>query len=322
MVKTGKGEEIPLNSIIRNPDNPRLIFSLKRMKELENSILEDGILVPITVYLDNERRKFVIIDGERRWRACKGLNKDSIPCYIIPKLTKEEYILRMFKIHNVKEEWLLFPTSKKLKEIIDLAELRGVKVNNKYLSTITSLSTGTIARCKFLINLDKEFKEILENEQKKLETGELDSTDITEDFFIEAIKTTNALEKRGLSERFYPKVSHKSIIKKFIEKYKDGIIKSVTDFRYLTKIIKSEDLKPEEIEKILMEFLNKEKIGIIDQYEKYQKIYEDSKFLDKEIEKILIALDYSNNLTVSKQLLNKIKSLKIVLDSLIKNSGG
>ena len=67
----------------RNPDNPRLFFRAEEMDTLLASIRRYGIQVPITVYEDGD--KFVLIDGERRWRCARKLNLRRIPALIQEK---------------------------------------------------------------------------------------------------------------------------------------------------------------------------------------------------------------------------------------------
>src|ERR1700678_1576287 len=70
-------KEIAPAKIERNPDNPRLFFRDEEMDTLIASIRRFGIQVPIAVY--EEHGHFVLIDGERRWRAARKLNLSSCP---------------------------------------------------------------------------------------------------------------------------------------------------------------------------------------------------------------------------------------------------
>ena len=55
--------------IERNPDNPRIIFHQDELDALQESIRQQGILVPLTVYED--KSKLFLLDGERRWRSAR-----------------------------------------------------------------------------------------------------------------------------------------------------------------------------------------------------------------------------------------------------------
>lgn len=69
-------EEIDVNAIIPNPNQPRKIFDDAKLKELSESIKKHGLLQPITV-VESTDGKFTLVAGERRLRAHKlaGLNR-------------------------------------------------------------------------------------------------------------------------------------------------------------------------------------------------------------------------------------------------------
>jgi ParB family transcriptional regulator, chromosome partitioning protein len=61
--------KINVNQIVPNPEQPRVDFDDQGIQSMANSILEHGLINPISVFRDGDH--FVIIDGERRWRATK-----------------------------------------------------------------------------------------------------------------------------------------------------------------------------------------------------------------------------------------------------------
>ena len=71
------------DDIDRNPENPRLLLRQGPMDELKKSIYETGILVPLIVYHDRSTGRFILLDGERRWRCAKELNLPRVPANII-----------------------------------------------------------------------------------------------------------------------------------------------------------------------------------------------------------------------------------------------
>ncbi|MBK6936712.1 MAG: ParB/RepB/Spo0J family partition protein, partial [Chitinophagaceae bacterium] len=94
-------QNVPVALIERNPENPRIFFRQEEMEQLYVSIRTKGLLVPISVYEDNG--KYVIIDGERRWRTFLKLNYDTIPAIIQDKPTPLDNLLLMFNIHGLRE---------------------------------------------------------------------------------------------------------------------------------------------------------------------------------------------------------------------------
>src|SRR5699024_1896997 len=64
-------KEIELGRIQPDPEQPRRTFDDERLEELRDSIRAEGVLQPIVVRYDTERDVYVIVHGERRWRASK-----------------------------------------------------------------------------------------------------------------------------------------------------------------------------------------------------------------------------------------------------------
>lgn len=73
-------EEIDIDLICPNPNQPRKIFEQDKLDELTESIKKYGVIQPIIVRKDEDI--YTIIAGERRWRACKNANIKSIPCIV------------------------------------------------------------------------------------------------------------------------------------------------------------------------------------------------------------------------------------------------
>lgn len=73
--------EIEVTKIIPNPTQPRTAFDEESLNELADSIRTLGVIQPITVKRNTDD-EFVIIRGERRWRASKLAGLNSIPAYI------------------------------------------------------------------------------------------------------------------------------------------------------------------------------------------------------------------------------------------------
>ena len=73
--------EIALDQIEANPNQPRREFDPVALEELANSIRELGLVQPITLRQIADNR-FQIIAGERRWRASQLAGLTAIPAYI------------------------------------------------------------------------------------------------------------------------------------------------------------------------------------------------------------------------------------------------
>jgi ParB family chromosome partitioning protein len=90
--------EIEINKISLNPNQPRTNFNKKSLDELASSINELGLIQPVTVQKIDEN--FILISGERRLRAFKQLNKKYIPAYI--RTADDQTSLEMALVENIQ----------------------------------------------------------------------------------------------------------------------------------------------------------------------------------------------------------------------------
>ena len=93
--------EIALDKIYPNPDQPRCTFDEEALQELAQSIKDHGVISPITLRKDTNQR-YMIIAGERRFRASKMAGLDSIPAYI--RTAKDEQVMEWALIENIQRE--------------------------------------------------------------------------------------------------------------------------------------------------------------------------------------------------------------------------
>ena len=93
--------EIPIDQIEANPNQPRREFEETALNELAQSIGEIGIVVPITLRQIGEH-KYQIIAGERRWRASQIAGLTSLPAYI--RTIKDEEVMEMALVENIQRE--------------------------------------------------------------------------------------------------------------------------------------------------------------------------------------------------------------------------
>ena len=91
-------KEIRLDLIKRNPDQPRKYFDNERLEELKESIIQHGVLNPITVKKTDNC--YQIIAGERRFRASIMAGKFNIPCVVMSTHRKKVYYFAFFE--NIK----------------------------------------------------------------------------------------------------------------------------------------------------------------------------------------------------------------------------
>ncbi len=93
--------EIPIEQIEPNPDQPRREFDETAMQELATSIQTMGIIAPITLRQVSENR-YQIIAGERRWRASQRAGLSTIPAYI--RTANDESVMELALVENIQRE--------------------------------------------------------------------------------------------------------------------------------------------------------------------------------------------------------------------------
>ena len=93
--------EVPLDEISVNPNQPRREFDQEALQELADSIAEIGIIQPITLRKTGDG-SYQIIAGERRYRASILAGKTTIPAYI--RTADDENVMEMALIENIQRE--------------------------------------------------------------------------------------------------------------------------------------------------------------------------------------------------------------------------
>lgn len=161
-VKQGEAILIPLARIEPNPDQPRREFDRQALEELAESIREKGIIQPIIV----ERKDsggFVIVAGERRYRAAKLAGLEEIPALI--KNYGDEERLEIALIENIQRTDL-----KPIEEALayqKLIEMKGY--TQEQLAKKLGKQRSTVANALRLLKLPDEIKELIE--EQKLTPG-------------------------------------------------------------------------------------------------------------------------------------------------------
>ncbi len=92
--------EIPVDRITPNPFQPRTTFDRQPLDELQASIAEYGVLVPIIVRHRGDG--FELVAGERRWRACAALQMTTIPAIV--RAGDDRDTLEVAMIENLQRE--------------------------------------------------------------------------------------------------------------------------------------------------------------------------------------------------------------------------
>lgn len=216
-------ELIDPGRISPNPDNPRLIFRLTELEELEESIVSQGILVPLSVFAEG-RGKFVLLDGERRWRCARKIGLHRVPVIIQPKPERVQNIMMMFAIHNARRDWDPLPTALKLKALEnELSKIRGRPLTETELAASASLSRGAVRRYRKILRIPPDLQLTL---LKDLEDPARKQA-VSVDQVIEAVDAVETLKKVGVVEEDF----ERPLLDTFVEKFRTGVISSTVEPR-------------------------------------------------------------------------------------------
>lgn len=154
--------EVAISDIYPNPDQPRRTFEEESLKELAASLRSIGLVQPITL-LKKSTGDYMIISGERRWRAARMAGMTTLPAYI--KTEEDEHVMEMALIENIQREDLnaieISLAYQKLIETYDLTQ--------EELSTRVGKKRTTISNYLRLLKLPGEIQIGLT--QKKIDMG-------------------------------------------------------------------------------------------------------------------------------------------------------
>lgn len=127
-VENTNPREIPVGLIDRNTQQPRRMFDETALNELAQSIKIHGVIQPVILVKNGDR--YMIVSGERRWRASKLAGLKTIPA-VIKRYTNEQ-IAEIALIENLQREDLNpIESALAIKELIEKYNLTQEEVSEK-----------------------------------------------------------------------------------------------------------------------------------------------------------------------------------------------
>jgi len=146
--------KIDISKIYPNKKQPRKNFEEKEIKELSESIKNQGLIQPIVVR-ETPGNMYEIIAGERRWRACQIAGLHSVNCVVMSVDDKKVYELAL--IENIQRENL--NVVEEAKAYKNLIQLNGIK--NEELSKKIGKSSSHISNLIRILDLDNEIHQMI-----------------------------------------------------------------------------------------------------------------------------------------------------------------
>jgi len=148
--------KIPMNLIKANKNQPRKKFDTEKISELAQSIKEHGVIQPIIV--NKEENIYIVIAGERRFRAAKSIGLSEIPAIVMNIDNKQ--VLEISLIENIQREDL-----NPIEEAIAYKKLLvDFNLTQEEISKKVSKSRTAITNCMRLLNLDERVQDYIVNE--------------------------------------------------------------------------------------------------------------------------------------------------------------
>ncbi len=183
--------EVELSLIMANPNQPRTHFSEEALEELASSIRELGVISPVTLR-KNDDGTYLIIAGERRYRASKRAGLKTIPAYV--KTAADEQVMEMALIENIQREDL---------NAIEIALafhrlMEEYKLTQERLSERVGKKRATIANYLRLLRLPAEIQMGIKD--KKIDMGHARAILSVDDPAVQ-LRFYEAIQKNGYSVR-------------------------------------------------------------------------------------------------------------------------
>ena len=157
-----KSDEIPIEFLFPNKNQPRKLFNQEKIDELSQSIKQKGLILPILVKKIDEKN-YQIIAGERRWRASQKAGLHNVP--VIIKNLDDKEILEIALIENMQRE-----------DLNPIEEAEGItRLQEEYqytqeeLAKILGKSRPQISNTIRLLKLPHKVQEFVQN--KSLSAG-------------------------------------------------------------------------------------------------------------------------------------------------------
>lgn len=182
--------EISVDAISPNPEQPRRVFDQGSLEELASSIRELGIIQPLTLRAAGDG--YQLIAGERRWRAAKMAGLSTVPAYVLTASDVE--ITEMALIENIQREDLnAIEVALAMRKLIDTYSL-----TQERLSERLGKSRAAIANHLRLLRLPAEIQ--LGLRDRKLDMGHARALLSVENPKAQ-LKLYNEIVRHGLSVR-------------------------------------------------------------------------------------------------------------------------
>jgi ParB family transcriptional regulator, chromosome partitioning protein len=158
LARSKDAAEIPVDRIERDPDQPREEFDQDGLERLATSLKTRGQLQPIRVRWDEGRAVYVVVCGERRWRAARLAGLPTLSCIIMERPAGPGELLALQLVENALREDL--SAMEQARAFRSLIELNGWSA--RQLAAELAVNPGTVTRALALLELPAAVQEQVE----------------------------------------------------------------------------------------------------------------------------------------------------------------
>ncbi len=214
--------ELNIKSIVPDDIQPRKNFNPERLSELMGSIKKYGIINPIVVE-EMDNGKYLLWDGERRFRAATELKLDTVPAIIRPKASRTDRLIQQFHIQEQHEGWT---SMEKAIAVSELSEALGIGL--KDLAKTLDLPQRTIGDYV-------SFSQLLERK-------EFIKSEAPVNFASGIVSLRNFVKKQYMDvlETEFTEAQQSKLEKALISRIKSGGIKITRDIVKIRDSVKAE----------------------------------------------------------------------------------
>jgi ParB family chromosome partitioning protein len=133
-------------------DQVRTKFNDESLRELAENIKINGLIQPLVLH--REGNKFVLICGERRFRAMSLIDMKDAPCFILENKSKEELMAIQFSENQAREDLHYIDQAD---SIMGYQKLTGT--SERKITAALGISKSEVHRCLMIAKLPRELKE-------------------------------------------------------------------------------------------------------------------------------------------------------------------
>lgn len=150
---------LALDEVMPDPSQPRKTFVQEELSRLAVSIRARGILQPLRVQFDKDRKAWLLVTGESRWRAARLAGLTHVPCLpVMGELSEEDRLSDQIVENSVRASLLPLELARAL------AKLKALKkCTSQELSAELGISGAAITKAEALLSLDPAIQTLVDD---------------------------------------------------------------------------------------------------------------------------------------------------------------